>query len=301
MKQKRKSLPILLQIMLNTNPNLEECFAPNVNWSLKMTGASILANIFVGLGKLVMGIVSMSFFTCVNAFYTFGMVIAKYFALAGIVKSNDVNEQYRYYIFSGVILTTSSLIYIAYSVRLFFHPATSVYHMYVALVIAVFTFTEITINIRGVIFERHNHTPLIHAIKMINLASSLICLVLTQTAILSFTDSQVDLHPVANGQIGILMGSCATVLGLSMIVRMRKIQTGKNYRKAYKNVKRVMKKEHIYTPMRPIQYLDSPYGAPILYVKLQENIRKTEFNRLQTLVKQQLQMQLIYIDNEKAE
>lgn len=226
MKQKRKSLPILLQIMIRTNPDLEERFASNISWSLKMTAASILANIFVGLGKLMMGIVSMSFFTCVNAFYTFGMVIAKYFAIAGIVKSNDMNEQYKYYTFSGVILTASSLIYIAYSIQLFFHPATSVYNMYVALVIAVFTFTEITINIRGVIIERHNHTPLIHAIKMINLASSLICLVLTQTAILSFTDSQVDLHSTANGQVGILMGSCATVLGISMIVRMRKIQTG---------------------------------------------------------------------------
>ena len=299
MKQKTKPSPALLQTVRHTNSDLTERFAPNVNRSLKVTGALGAANIFVGLGKLSMGIVSMSFFTCVNALYTFGMVIAKCFALAGIVKAKDLKEQYRYYMLSGMILTFSSLLYIGYSIRLFFYPATSVYHMYAAIAIATFTFAELTINIRGVIIERHNHTLLVHAIKMINLASSLICLVLTQTAILSFADTQVHLHPAANGLIGILMGSCAAMLGIIMIIRIQRIRSGKNYGAAYREVKKLMKKETLHIPMKPTGYSESISGEPVLYVKLKTDSSKAEFLSLQNLVRIQLKMHLIDAGNKK--
>ena len=196
-----------------------------VSFSLQTTSAAVVGNVFVGIGKLALGIFSLSFFTCVSALYTFGMVVAKCCALAGIFKSKSENEQYRYYTLSGIILIVTSLLYIAYSVRLFFHPTTSIYHMYIALAIAAFTFTEIAINIRGVIVERHNNTPLIHAIKVLSLASSLICLSLTQAAILSFASTEVDTHPAANGLIGLFTGALATGLGIFMVVRARKSKT----------------------------------------------------------------------------
>lgn len=192
---------------------------------VKLTRASSTANMVVGIGKLVMGIASLSLFTCVSALYTFGMVIAKSFALAGIQKAKTKQEQYHYYCLSGIILVLASLLFIAYSVRLFLHPATSVYSMYAALTIATFTFAELGINIRGIIVERHNHMPLFHAIKMINLASALICLVLTQTAILSFSDTQITVPPAANGLIGIVMGAAATIIGIAMIVRVKWTET----------------------------------------------------------------------------
>lgn len=297
MKQKKKLSPTLLQTIRQANPSLTERFSPNINRSLKVTGASLTANLFVGLGKLSMGILSMSFFTCVNAFYTFGMVIAKYFALAGMVNAKSMKEQYWYYIRSGVVLTGSSLLYIAYSVRLFFHPATSDYHMYAALAIATFTFAELIINVRGVVVERHNHTPLVHAIKMINLASSLICLVLTQTAILSFADTQVHLHPAANGFIGILMGSCAALLGVTMIVRIRRIQSGKNYRDAYRKVKKLMKKEAIRLSVKPVRYVEQDSDNPRLYVTLSKDKEKAAFQHLQQVVNQNRQLHLIHTEN----
>lgn len=194
-------------------------------FSLQVTGAACIGNTLVGIGKLVMGLISLSFFTCVSAFYTFGMVLAKGCALAGIVKAEDEKQQHHYYMLAGMVLIIVSLLYIAYSVRLFFYPATAVYSMNVGLAIAAFTFTELVLNIRGVIIERHNHTPLIHAIKMINLASSLICLVLTQTAILSFADTKsAEVHSQANGLMGVIMGSAATLLGAAMIIRIKRIQ-----------------------------------------------------------------------------
>lgn len=198
----------------------------NPRRSLQITGASCIGNILVGAGKLIMGILSFSVFTCVSAFYTFGMVLAKLFALSGISKGKSRELQCRYYMISGEVLIIASALYIAYSARLFFYPEVSSYHPYVGITIAAFTFTELTLNIRGVILERHNHTLLIHAIKMINLASSLICLVLTQTALLSFThEREIGYDPsLSNGLMGVLMGSAATLLGVIMVIRVNRIK-----------------------------------------------------------------------------
>lgn len=190
--------------------------------SVKVTGASCIGNTVVGVGKLFLGIISFSFFTCVSAFYTFGMVIAKACVLTGILKATNKKEQEVYYLLSGSILMAVSILYIAYSVRLFYYPVSNSYHEYVGMGIAAFTFTELALNIRGVIIERHNKAPLIHAIKMINLASSMICLVLTQTALLSFADKQgAEAHSQANGLMGVIMGSLATCLGIVMILRIK--------------------------------------------------------------------------------
>ena len=220
----KKDAALIFKVAKNAQSEIVEKFDQKDLRSLKMASASGAANLCVGTGKLVLGILSFSLFTCVSAFYTFGMVIAKCFALAGILKAKNRQEQYRYYFMSGIILIVASVLFITYSIRLFLRPEISVYDIYTALAIATFTFAELGINIRGVIVERHNHTPLFHAIKMINLASSLICLVLTQTAILSFSDTQTHLHPTANGIIGITMGACATMIGILMIVRIRKMQ-----------------------------------------------------------------------------
>lgn len=214
------------QMLRNINNSLVERVGKSKSHSMKITGAACMGNLFVGIGKLVMGMLSLSFFICVSAFYTFGMVVAKACALGGLVKEKSPEEQYRYYKLSGMILIVTSVLYVIYSTRLLWYSMVSHYDKYMGLVIATFPFTELGLNIRGVIVERHNHTLLFHAIRMINLASSLICLVLTQTAILSFThDSMPDYDPsVSNGFMGILMGTAATLIGCVMLWRVRKIK-----------------------------------------------------------------------------
>lgn len=214
------------QMIHSINNSIIEKVGKSKNHTIKITGAACIGNLLVGIGKLGMGLMSLSFFTCVSAFYTFGMVIAKACVLGGLVKEKTPKEQYCYYRLSGMILIVASVLYVIYSTRLLWHPMVSHYDKYIGLGIATFAFTELGLNIRGVIVERHNHTLLFHAIRMINLASSLICLVLTQTAILSFThDSMPDYDPsVSNGLMGILMGTAATLIGCVMLWRIRKIK-----------------------------------------------------------------------------
>ncbi|OMD55328.1 hypothetical protein BSK51_04570 [Paenibacillus odorifer] len=62
------------------------------------------------------------------------------------------------------------------------------YSMHVALAITCMTFVEIVMAVHGaIVMMRKGKAPAVSAIKLSNLAASLISLVLTQTAILSFT------------------------------------------------------------------------------------------------------------------
>ena len=94
--------------------------------------------------------------------------------------------------------------------------------MYVALAIATFTFTEIGMNLYGMIANRKNRTPLLHAIKTINLAASLVSLVVTQSAILAFAGQ--GYNPAVNALMGMFSGTCAVLLGVFMLWRIERIQ-----------------------------------------------------------------------------
>ena len=99
--------------------------------------------------------------------------------------------------------------------------------MYVALAIATFTFAEIGINLYGMLANRKNRTPLLHAIKTINLAASLISLVLTQSAILAFADGGGH-NPAVNALMGLFSGTCAALLGVFMLWRIGRLERREN-------------------------------------------------------------------------
>lgn len=196
--------------------------------ALKGALASCAANSVLGLGKLIVGIISLSFFTCAGALYTIGMVGARICAIAGMLKNDDDFPGIRRsYSVSGIILTVASLLYIIYSIGLFHSPASG-FHMYAAIAIMSFNLIELPLNIRDAIAE-HRNTSLPHrALRTINVASLLICLVLTQTALLSFSDYGIKITPGTNAVTALLMGIAACALGIGMIVgawRMKKHET----------------------------------------------------------------------------
>ena len=282
----------LIKTVRQANTEMQARFGVITSRSLKVSGAAGSAMLVFGFAKLILGIISFSLSTCVSAFYTLGMVYARYTAMTGLMKTEKEDEQYRYYSRSGIILVVASLLFVGYSIWLLFYPATASYHMYIAIAIAAFTFAELTISIRGVIIERQNRLMLFHAIRTINLASSLVCLVLTQTAILSFADMQVELHPFVNSLIGIIMGSAATLLGAGMIVRIQRISSGRNYREVFRKVKKLMREDAIYHKMKPVRYIVSDERVPVLKVKLIDNIPPEEFEMIKANVLKKLQVEI---------
>ncbi len=188
--------------------------------SMGVAGVSCIGNIVLAFGKIALGLLSLNFYVCVNGLYTLGMVLAKLCVLAGFIKQKKYAEQYGYCYVSGIILVIASIAYITYSIRLLLHPQAASYNEIVGITIAAVTFFELGLNLHGVLAERNNKSPLFFVLKMINLSSAIICLTLTQTALLSFQQTEAN-HSVWNGVMGILMGSFAAMLGLMII---RKIQ-----------------------------------------------------------------------------
>ncbi|MFR8004585.1 MAG: hypothetical protein ACLU6E_02375 [Dysosmobacter welbionis] len=236
----RKTFKKSIDFVRASSHKIQSDYNASASRTLHLTALSGLGNILMGLFKIASGVLAFSIFTCVNGCYTLGMVLARYCALAGVVRTKDISRQYRYYRWSGIILIVASCLYIAYSIRMYFHPTYTTYHPYIAMGIATVTFVEIGLNLRGVLVFRKNRSPLLHALKTINLATSLISLVLTQAAILSFADEVQN--PASNGILGALMGGCAVLLGVYMLLRMRRITNTADCRREQKALNRMMKK-----------------------------------------------------------
>lgn len=181
---------------------------------------SLVMNMALTVGKVLIGIFTASLFMYVNAFYSVGIGVTKLLFIRNYRAEKSLEEQRRCYSTIGSVILISSMVYIIYSLRLVFGTSSMRYSQIVAIAIAAVTFTEIGMNIRGTVVAHRNSTPLVQAVKLANLASSLICLALTQTALLSFTTEQ-DLS-TANGLIGILMGICSASIGVFMILRTKK-------------------------------------------------------------------------------
>lgn len=187
---------------------------------------SVPLNAVMAAGKIILGIFSSSFFLSVNGFYNIGIGLAKFFALKAHKETAECSDpaltqkkQNRIYFFIGFIVLAASVMYIIYCAsRLFGGGGSAKYPRHIALIIAIVSILEIVFSLRGVIISRRDRKPVMEAIKLTNLASSFILLVLTQTAILSFAaDADVSLY---NGITGILLGSLAALIGLYMIIRM---------------------------------------------------------------------------------
>lgn len=209
-------------VLRDSSKNIQEQYNPYASRTIHFTGVSVAGNMVLALFKILSGFLSQSVFTCINGFYTMGMVAARGCALAGVMREDRIPEQYRYYRRAGMVLIFASCCYIAYSVQMYLHPVYTVYHPYAAMGIATVTFVEIGLNLRGILIFRKSRTPLLHAIKIINLASSLISLVLTQAAILSFADEVQD--PSVNGIMGTVAGGCALLLGIYMLCRVKRMK-----------------------------------------------------------------------------
>lgn len=190
--------------------------------TLHLAGAAGAVSILLGLGKILSGALALSAFACMNGGYTLGMALARYCALYGAAKTTDQKEQYKYYRASGGIMIAASVLYVCYSLWAIWHPKTVYYGNIIAITIATITFTEIGLNVRGILKYRKAKTPLLHALKIISLGASLISLVLTQAAILAFADEVQN--PSANGLLGAITGTAAALLGCYMLRRIKKLE-----------------------------------------------------------------------------
>lgn len=182
-----------------------------------LTRLSVLWGMGLAVGKLVMGLSVASVFLCLHAFYTACMGLARWLFVRVQTGGRPFglwSARGCYPAMGGIVLS-ASVFYMLYSLRLFLGQPSPRYHRYVAIAIAIFTLAEIVLNIYGSVTARRRSESLLHALRLTNLAASLICLPLAQAAILSFTHT-VDLS-FYNGLSGLIFGAFAAIIGAWML------------------------------------------------------------------------------------
>ena len=180
-------------------------------------------DVFLVLSKMAIGIFTSSFFMFTNALYSAGLGVARYIALKMHTQNGEKQIQ-SYFRVGGVILLASAC-YVIYSIRLFSGSETASFHMTVGIAIACYTFLEFGINIREALRLRKSNALEAKALRAISLSSTLLCFVLTQTALMSFANEGDS--SFANALSGVFFGGAAALIGVYVMVRSRLIMHGK--------------------------------------------------------------------------
>lgn len=181
--------------------------------------------------KLVMSIVSFSFFMFANALFSCGIGIARYTAL--MMQGKDRGDQLRLYAKVALILSFSGICYVVYSIRLFFGGSAGKYGMVMAIAIACYTFVEFGIQIRELIKLRKEQNLEAEALRLISFSGILVSFVLTQTALMSF--SEPGEHNFSDGLAGVVFGGLVCIVGL--VALMRYYYCKEKFRESHKDKK----------------------------------------------------------------
>lgn len=180
--------------------------------------ASVGKDGFMVLVKLVMSIASASFFMFANALFSCGIGLARYVALK--MQGKETAGQLRLYRWVCAILSFSGLCYAGYSVRLFFGGSAGQYSEVMALAIAAYTFVEFGIQIYDLIKLRKKRDLEAEALRLVSLCGILVSFVLTQTAIMSF--SELGEHNFSDGLAGVVFGGLVVLVGIVALLSRRK-------------------------------------------------------------------------------
>jgi len=204
-------------ILLTNEKNQELYHHVRNNRTMIFTRLSLKKDIIVVAGKIVLSCITLSGFMLANALYSAGMGIARFFAVSA--QKKEKQKQIQSYFHIGTAILGAGLCYVVYSLKTFSAGSAIRFDMNIALIIALYTFSELGLIIKDYIRARKAQDIISEEIKLIGLASTFICLVLTQVAIMSFTtDSD---NTLANMLSGIFFGCMSALTGIYMMIRSK--------------------------------------------------------------------------------
>ena len=174
---------------------------------------SLSLNLFIGIGKWILAIFSGVVFF-VSGVVNILMGIAKLISYIGLL-NNDSDFKKRNFIVSFLVFLSGTE-YFIYMLNVYLgNFSLSAYEMSIALLIALVSFIEIGVAIYGLVKIRgRGHS--FKNIKLINFVLALEAMVLTETAILSFTESET--FTLSSSLFGLITGIFVMVLSLFMFL-----------------------------------------------------------------------------------
>lgn len=174
---------------------------------VKIKPYSYLINILMFIFKVIVFLVTKSYGILISSFYNLAIGFAKK-KIYSYNKYRDV----------GLMVIIASLCFIIYSIWVIIVHKMVNYNLYNGLLVATITFFDIGYSIYGIVKSYKRKDRQGHLIKLVNLATALISLQLTQSAILSFAMIGVD-NSLYNGIIGIVVGISALIIGLIIEIK----------------------------------------------------------------------------------
>ena len=178
------------------------------------TKFSIVFNAVLAIAKFILAFFQGIFFF-VAGFINIFVMIAKLECYIGVKEQEDKTfEEHNFMI--GLFLIFAGLQYAIYMGRLIFSDVpTAQYSMFLGIVIACVSFVELGVAIKGC-FNSVGKGHYYRNIKIINLASALTAIVLTEIALMSFAaegDSRI-----IDGTFGLAVGAINILLGIFIMV-----------------------------------------------------------------------------------
>lgn len=243
-REMRRVVPKLLMRAQNLRPHWENFLSAMKNTSRRNIYFSALAipgHILIASSKAVILLFSFSAFMAANVLFTLGLAVIKLLIILAHrrqVRHGPTLNIVQTYRTTGLLVLALAIVYSLSCLPLVFGVNTSDhYDKGVAVAIGLIAFVELVFSVHGLFASRKNNDILMEAVKLSNLAASLILLVLAQTALLSLTaDTGVD--PIThassmdpsryNGLTGVTLGTLAALIGLYMLTQRGKrlIQQG---------------------------------------------------------------------------
>lgn len=189
--------------------------------NIYFSAAAVPSHLLMAGWKGALMIVSPSLFMLANVQFTLGLAGIKLIVVLADRRTRATGDDsglQRAYRLSGLVLLLLALAYAALCLPLVFGEASTERYSYeLAIAIATLTFVELGFSLHGFLSSRRRQDLLMEAVKLSNLAASLIFLVLTQTALLSMT-SETD-HSRYNGICGLVMAAGVILISMRLLRR----------------------------------------------------------------------------------
>jgi len=196
--------------------SLQEYYRKHGRWLF--LGISIKKDYVMIAVKLILALITMSGYMVANALFSLGMSGAKYHLIRN--RDSSLVEKWKVYFHVGCCILFSSLCYMLYSIRLFYTNKIIHYSLYLAIVIALYTFVEMFLVIKDYVKARKQKDMETEQIKLMNLASLFTCVVLTQASIMTAVGAENCTRYIAVS--GIVFGWFAATIGVIMLVKYQR-------------------------------------------------------------------------------
>lgn len=190
----------------------------------KLALFAMVTNFGAAAFKIIAAFYISSYFLIVSSFYSVGIGIATQLFFRGVNRSNLIPaKEKKYVILMYATLLVSSIIYAFYMVRQFYIEVPVFnYGRVLSLGIAIVSFTELAVAIRGLIKSYYLKDSLLTARKVVTLVNALVAIVVTQSAIITYVIDDGTATLNYNAILGLIMGVIAILISIIMLIRQIK-------------------------------------------------------------------------------